>query len=494
MERDASASRAPNDHRPRPAHACAAAPIASLRKQYLETSIDGFAQFGLSPALHSALLSAGYREPTPIQRAAIPYLMQGRDVLGCAQTGTGKTAAFALPILHRLAAHPRERTRPAITALVLAPTRELASQIEASFVKYGRGTALRTAVIFGGVSKVSQIQALRRGVDILVATPGRLLDLMDQREVDLSQIRVFVLDEADRMLDMGFIHDVRRVIAKLPRKRQTLLFSATMPREIEALAARIMLEPERVAVDPVASVGEPISQGIYFVDTSAKLRLLVTLLRGDAAERALVFTRTKHGANRLADNLARAGVEAAAIHGNKSQSARERALEGFKSGEIRVVVATDIAARGIDIKGLSHVINYDMPVDPESYVHRIGRTGRAGQTGIALSFCAPQERPELMAIERLTRKRIDPIELPADLAHVAQGHSQGHGQGQGRSGQGRSGQGRSTQGRAIQGGSTSRPQPQPIALRERSPERPPTPAAKAPRPGYAPPRRRRGFA
>ena len=354
--------------------------------------------------------------------------MQGRDVLGCAQTGTGKTAAFALPILHLLAAQPRQRPKPAIFALVLAPTRELASQIEASFVKYGHGTAFRSAVIFGGVSKGPQVQALRRGLDILVATPGRLLDLMEQREVDLSQVRIFVLDEADRMLDMGFIHDVRRVISKLPQKRQTLLFSATMPNEIEALASRIMLQPQRVAVDPVASVGKPISQGVYFVDSSSKLRLLVSLLRSNDTDRALVFTRTKHAANRLTDNLVRAGLEAAAIHGNKSQSARERALEGFKRGDLRVVVATDIAARGIDIKGLSHVINYDMPVDPESYVHRIGRTGRAGLTGIALSFCAPQERPELLAIERLTRTRIDPIELPRDLARLPQTTSapQGH--------------------------------------------------------------------
>ena len=453
-------------------------PTASTSESdYLETSIDGFAQFGLSPVLHSAVTSAGYREPTPIQRAAIPHLMQGRDVLGCAQTGTGKTAAFALPILHQLAAQPRQRPRPAIAALILAPTRELASQIEASFVKYGRGTDLRSAVIFGGVSKVPQVQALRRGIDILVATPGRLLDLMQQREVDLSQVRIFVLDEADRMLDMGFIHDVRRVIAKLPQKRQTLLFSATMPSEIEALAARIMLQPQRVAVDPVASVGKPISQGVYFVDTSTKLRLLVSLLRSGDTERALVFTRTKRAANRLAENLVGAGLEAAAIHGNKSQSARERALEGFKRGDLRVVVATDIAARGIDIKGLSHVINYEMPVDPESYVHRIGRTGRAGQTGIALSFCAPQERPELLAIERLTRARIDPIELPSDLAHLPHA-SAPHGRSQQRPARSQQGPARSQQ----------------APLRSQSLDRPPAPPAKAPRPGYAPSRRRRGFA
>jgi ATP-dependent RNA helicase RhlE len=376
----------------------------------------GFDHLGLAPALCEAIRAAGYREPTPIQREAIPHVLAGRDVLGCAQTGTGKTAAFALPILHRLLAAPRGEGRPVIRALVLAPTRELAAQIGESFRHYGARSRLRHCVVFGGVGKHPQIEALRRGVDVLVATPGRLLDLLEGRHAALGRVEHLVLDEADRMLDMGFIHDVRRIAREVPGERQTLLFSATLPREIQQLAGRLLVDPVRVAVDPIASTCEPIEQSVYFVDTGRKLDLLLALLRGGEVDRALVFTRTKRGANRLADQLERARVAVAAIHGNKSQPARERALEGFKRGSTRVVVATDIAARGIDVKGLSHVINFDLPQDPESYVHRVGRTGRAGATGVALTLCSAGERPLLLAIERLTRRRLERRETPAGLA------------------------------------------------------------------------------
>jgi ATP-dependent RNA helicase RhlE len=387
----------------------------------LETTTTGFAGLGLSPALCEATVRAGYTEPTPIQREAIPHVAQGSDVLGCAQTGTGKTAAFALPIIQRLLEDPDPRPQRVIRALVLAPTRELAAQIGETFGAFQAGTGLRHHVVFGGVGKVPQIEALRRGIDVLVATPGRLIDLMNDGVVNLRCVQVFVLDEADRMLDMGFIHDVRRVITKIPPKRQTLLFSATMPREIEELANRILMKPVRIAVDPPSSVGLPISQSVYFVDVPTKMPLLATLLQADDIDRVLVFTRTKHGANRVAEGLIRAGFSASAIHGNKSQNARERTLSGFKNGEIRVVVATDIAARGIDIKDLSHVINYDVPEDPESYVHRIGRTGRAGRSGVALSFCSPQERPDLHTIEKLTRLRIAALEVPKQLASIPSG-------------------------------------------------------------------------
>jgi ATP-dependent RNA helicase RhlE len=368
---------------------------------------SAFAALGLSRSLCAAVCAAGYETPTPIQTRAIPDVLSGRDLLGCAQTGTGKTAAFALPILQHLARRGRLR------ALVLAPTRELAAQIGASFGTYGRGTGLRHHVIFGGVGKGPQKRALRAGLDILVATPGRLLDLMGEGLVDLSRIDHFVLDEADRMLDMGFIRDVRRIVQAIPRDRQTLFFSATMPDEIRALARNILRDPLHVAVDPVSSTREPTSQAVYFVEKQQKLGLLLRIL-GDRAldvDRALVFTRTKHGANKVAKQLDRASVAAAAIHGNKSQSARERALNGFKRGDLRVLVATDIAARGIDIKELSHVINYDLPNEPESYVHRVGRTGRAGLSGAAISFCATEERAYLRDIERLTRRQLDrPLE------------------------------------------------------------------------------------
>jgi ATP-dependent RNA helicase RhlE len=366
-----------------------------------------FADLGLCEPLQRAISASGYETPTPIQSQAIPHVLTGRDVLGSAQTGTGKTAAFALPIVHRLQV---TQTRGSIRALVLAPTRELAAQIGDSFERYAKVASLRTLVVFGGVSKHGQIRSLNRGVDVLVATPGRLLDLLQGGTVDLTSVETFVLDEADRMLDMGFIRDVKRITRLLPRDRQTLMFSATMPTAIDRLASSILHNPVRVAVDPISSTREPISQSVFFVEKPGKTRLLVQLLRADPMDRVLVFTRTKHGANRLVRNLVGAGFGAAAIHGNKSQSARIRALDEFKAGRIRVVVATDIAARGIDIKDLSHVVNFEVPNEPEGYVHRIGRTGRAGRSGVAISFCSSEERPYVRAIERLIRRRL--VEYP----------------------------------------------------------------------------------
>ncbi len=424
----------------------------------------GFDELDLHDTLHAALREAGYRTPTPIQRKAIPHVLDGQDVLGCAQTGTGKTAAFALPILDDLLRGDPGRGPRVIEALVLAPTRELAAQIHESFETYARGSRLRAAVIFGGVGKRPQEQALRRGVDVLVATPGRLLDLMNDGFVDLRHLRTFVLDEADRMLDMGFIHDVRRIAKAVPEERQTLLFSATMPGEIERLAASLLYEPVRLAVDPVSSTAPPIEQSVYFVDKSRKTDLLRQLLEAGEVERALVFTRTKHGANRLVQKLGRANIEASAIHGNKSQSAREAALRRFKAGETRVVVATDLAARGIDVKGLSHVINFDLPNEPETYVHRIGRTGRAGESGIALSLCAPDERAHLTAIERLTKKTFERRETPevlqvekrgADARAPRGGSSSRRGRG-GRSRSGGQGSTQSASSRAGRSGSGGR--------------------------------------
>ena len=375
----------------------------------------GFETLDLDPELIAVLQTLGYTEPTPIQRDAIPHALEARDVLACAQTGTGKTAAFALPILDELLRiEPDGRRRP-IRALVLAPTRELAAQIAESFRSYTPGGRIRCEVVFGGVGKRPQVTALRRGVDVLVATPGRLLDLMGDGEVDLSQVEMFVLDEADRMLDMGFIPDVRRITKALPRERQTLLFSATQPREIRELASRLLYEPVEVAVDPISSTVEPISQSVYFVDGPRKLDLLLTLLASDEIARALVFTRTKRGADRLARSLSREGVEAAAIHGDKSQSTRVRTLEGFKRGRTRVLVATDVAARGIHVEDIDTVINFDIPNEPETYVHRVGRTGRAGASGTALSLCGADEREQLASIERLTRRKIQKLETPTTL-------------------------------------------------------------------------------
>lgn len=368
-----------------------------------------FSELNLIEPILRAVAAEGYDVPTPIQEQAIPHVLAGRDLLGCAQTGTGKTAAFALPILQRLVegqAPQSQAARRPIRVLVLTPTRELAAQIDESFATYGRHLRLRHTVIFGGVSQRPQEQALAAGPDILVATPGRLLDLCSQGKVSLRDLQIFVLDEADRMLDMGFIHDVRRIIALLPERRQTLFFSATMPPDIQELSKRILVDPARVAVTPVASTAEKIRQSVCFVDGADKRALLERVLGDPAIKRALVFTRTKHGANRVAAQLARARIGAEAIHGNKSQNARERALASFKRGDTRVLVATDIAARGIDVEGISHVINFDLPEVPESYVHRIGRTARAGASGEALSFCIGEERPLLHAIERLIRMRI----------------------------------------------------------------------------------------
>jgi ATP-dependent RNA helicase RhlE len=372
-----------------------------------------FSELGLIPALLSAVAAEGYVVPTPIQAQAIPHVLAGRDLLGLAQTGTGKTAAFALPILQRLSLKTPPRgpkaARP-IRCLVLTPTRELASQIGESFTTYGKQLALRNTVIFGGVGDAAQKQVLRDGIDILVATPGRLLDLAGQGHVELRGLEVFVLDEADRMLDMGFIHDVRRVIALLPRHRQTLFFSATMPREAQELADQLLHDPETVAVVPPATTVEKVDQEVYFVEKNDKRALLVDVLREAAMRRVLVFSRTKHGANRIAEHLVKNQIGAEAIHGNKSQNARERALAGFKTGRTRVLVATDIAARGIDIDDVTHVINFDIPEVPETYVHRIGRTARAGAAGMALSFCDAEERGDLRAIEKLTRQQIPVVE------------------------------------------------------------------------------------
>lgn len=365
----------------------------------------------LMPELLTAVKACGYEEPTPIQRETIPPVLEGRDVLGCAQTGTGKTAAFALPILQRLHTDRKQhQNRRSIRALILTPTRELALQIMENFVDYGKNLPLRSCVIFGGVGQSPQVQQLRRGVDILVATPGRLNDLIGQGFIALDHIEIFVLDEADRMLDMGFIHDVKKVIALLPKKRQTLFFSATMPAEVEKLALGILNEPVTVKVDPVSSTVDTIEQYLYLVDKANKKLLLADLLNKPEVESALVFTRTKHGADRVVRELSRAGINARAIHGDKSQNVRQEALAQFKSGKVKVMIATDIAARGIDIAGLSHVVNYDLPNEPESYVHRIGRTGRAGHEGVAISFCCIDEMKDLKAIERLIGKEIPRME------------------------------------------------------------------------------------
>jgi ATP-dependent RNA helicase RhlE len=361
-----------------------------------------FEQLNLIEPILKALNTEGYTTPTPIQEQAIPIVLSRRDLLGCAQTGTGKTAAFAIPILQIL--HEEKaagNTHKGIKALILTPTRELAIQIDESFAAYGKNLNLKHLVIFGGVSQGPQTNALRNGVDILIATPGRLLDLVEQRYINLSQIQLFVLDEADRMLDMGFIHDVKKIITKIPAKRQTLFFSATMPGEIAKLSSTILDNPAKVQVTPVSSTAETIQQSMYFVEKDNKKHLLIHLLKDKTIKSALVFTRTKHGADKVVKELSRAGIGAEAIHGNKSQNARQRALGNFKSGHTRVLVATDIAARGIDVDDLSHVINFELPNIPETYVHRIGRTGRAGASGIALSFCDMEEKEFLRDIQKL---------------------------------------------------------------------------------------------
>jgi ATP-dependent RNA helicase RhlE len=371
-----------------------------------------FADLRLAEPILRSLAQEQYQTPTPIQREAIPHILAGRDLMGCAQTGTGKTAAFALPILHRLTGKPHDHHRNGASArkvrcLILAPTRELAVQIDESFRVYGRHLKLKHAVVFGGVSQQGQVHAIARGVDVLVATPGRLLDLVNQRLVDLSAVEIFVLDEADRMLDMGFIHDIRKLVAMLPKHgRQNLMFSATMPPDIRTLAGTILHHPASVEVTPAASTVEKVDQSVYFVDRKNKPQLLAHLIHSTAISRALVFTRTKHGADRVVRQLFQAGIRAEAIHGNKTQGARQRALTNFKNGKTPILIASDIAARGIDVDDISHVFNYDLTHEPETYVHRIGRTARAGAEGCAISFCDGEERANLVAIERLIRQKI----------------------------------------------------------------------------------------
>jgi ATP-dependent RNA helicase RhlE len=369
-------------------------------------NVNSFTELNLSAPLLKAVAAEGYDQPTPIQARAIPELLAGRDLLGIAQTGTGKTAAFALPILENLAKRDDRPQRGSCRALVLTPTRELASQIAESFKTYGRNLKLSRAVVFGGVGIGNQINILRNGVDILIATPGRLVDLIERRALSLAKVEIFVLDEVDQMLDLGFIHAIRKITGLLPPVRQNLFFSATMPKEIAGLAQGLLRNPARVEVAPVATTVDRVSQSVIHVEQAKKLGLLNELLRDVSMYRTLVFTRTKHGADKVMKGLSKSGFTVAAIHGNKSQSNRERALAGFKAGKIRVLVATDIAARGIDIDQVTHVVNYDLPHVPESYVHRIGRTARAGAEGVAIAFCSPDERPLLRDIERTIRQQV----------------------------------------------------------------------------------------
>lgn len=367
-----------------------------------------FSELQLIQPLLSALETKGYSQPTPIQEQSIPSILAGKDIFGCAQTGTGKTASFALPILQLLSAKQPQQKR-SIKALVLAPTRELAIQISENFTAYSSNLNIRHTTIFGGVSQGKQVSAIKNGVDVLIATPGRLLDLMQQGYIHLNSIEYFVLDEADRMLDMGFIHDIKKVIAKLPQKKQTLFFSATAAPEIMTLANTLLVNPVKVSVTPVSTAAELVQQKVYYVSKENKRSLLTHVLKGDSIDHALVFTRTKHGADKVAKILNSSGIKAEAIHGNKSQNARERALKGFKNRTIRVLVATDIASRGIDVDKLSHVINFELPEVAETYVHRIGRTGRAGSSGIAMSFCTEDEMPYWKSITRLIKSSVEVV-------------------------------------------------------------------------------------
>jgi ATP-dependent RNA helicase RhlE len=415
-----------------------------------------FEDLHLIEPILKALKTEGYTNPTPIQEQAIPIILKKRDLLGCAQTGTGKTAAFAIPMLQLLfenkSAVPDNR---AIKALILTPTRELAIQIDESFRSYGRHTGLRHTVIFGGVNQYAQVESLKKGIDILVATPGRLLDLMNQKIISLQHLQFFVLDEADRMLDMGFVHDVKKIITRIPAKRQTLFFSATMPPEIQKLADTILVNPEKVEVTPVSSTADTIKQAVYFVGKADKKRLLLHMLEDKSIVTALVFTRTKHGADKVVVDLSKAGIKAEAIHGNKSQNARQRALNNFKSKATRVLVATDIAARGIDVDELGHVFNYELPNVPETYVHRIGRTGRAGANGIAYSFCDGEELEYLRDINKLISKTIPVIEdHPFPLSDAEKNAGPAPAKSSGRSGGGggnRSGSFRSSGAKRISG-------------------------------------------
>jgi ATP-dependent RNA helicase RhlE len=397
--------------------------------------LTSFNDFMLNDAITRALADEAYLAPTPIQAQTIPIVISGRDVVGIAQTGTGKTAAFALPILHRLATSPRPLERKSCRILVLSPTRELSGQILDSFRTYGRYVRVRTALAIGGVSIGAQARSLLNGVDVLVATPGRLLDLVKSNALRLGEVECLVLDEADRMLDMGFIHDIRKIVAKLPIKRQTLMFSATMPRAIAELAAHMLRDPVKVAVSPTASTVERVEQRIIRVDRAAKPAILIDVLRSEKIDRALIFTRTKHGADKVVRGLVRGGFGAEAIHGNKSQNQRERVLAAFRKGEIRILVATDIAARGIDVDGVSHVVNFDLPNVPETYVHRIGRTARAGAEGVAISLCDGEEAAFLRDIEKLIRmtlpvsdRRADPVsDRRADQRRAKPPHNAGDG-------------------------------------------------------------------
>ncbi len=368
-----------------------------------------FEQLNLIQPLLGPLDKMGYVEPTPIQQQSIPHILEGRDIFGCAQTGTGKTAAFALPILQMLDAK-RVGPKSGIKALILAPTRELALQINENFELYAENLNIKHCVIFGGVNQHSQVNALRNGINVLIATPGRLLDLMGQGFIKLNQVEYFVLDEADRMLDMGFIHDIKRILPKLPEKKQTIFFSATAAPDIKKLADGLLKNPVSVNVTPVSSASELVEQSVYYVEKDKKRSLLQYVLKNNDIEHALVFTRTKHGADKVAKELNKSGIRAEAIHGNKSQNARERALAGFKDRTIRILVATDIASRGIDVDRLSHVINFEIPEVAETYVHRIGRTGRAGSLGVAMSFCATEEIPYMKSVTKLLNKKINVVE------------------------------------------------------------------------------------
>ena len=369
-----------------------------------------FEDLQLMPEILKALKDEGYTEPTSIQEKAIPLVLKREDVLGSAQTGTGKTAAFAIPIIQHLAKRQKPDGKRKVTALVVTPTRELALQIAESFTAYGRYTQIKNTVIYGGVGQGAQTDALRRGVDVLVATPGRLLDLMDQGYITLHHVRYFVLDEADRMLDMGFIHDIKKIIAKLPKERQSLFFSATMPKNIVQLSNQILINPKKIAVSPVSSTAETIQQFLYMTNRENKRELLLHILKDASMQQVLVFSRTKHGSDRIVRNLKKKNIECAAIHGDKSQNQRQKALKSFKNGQIRVLVATDIAARGIDIDKLRHVINYDIPNESETYVHRIGRCGRAGEDGISISICEPEENAYIRDIEKLIKKKIEVVQ------------------------------------------------------------------------------------
>ncbi|MFI5016077.1 MAG: DEAD/DEAH box helicase [Hyphomicrobiales bacterium] len=450
--------------------------------------MTNFNELRLAAPLLKALAGENYIVPTPIQTQAIPHILAGKDLLGIAQTGTGKTAAFALPMLQRLAAANRRPEARTCRALILSPTRELASQIAESFKTYGRHMNLTTAVVFGGVSGRPQVQALARGVDILVATPGRLIDHLDSRALRLDRVEIFVLDEADQMLDMGFIHAIRRIVPKLPKIRQSLFFSATMPRDIATLANELLRDPVKVAVTPVATTVDKVDQRVIFVETSRKRALLADILGAEEMARTLVFTRTKHGADRVVKHLEGAGIGCAAIHGNKSQNQRERALEAFKSGRNKVLIATDIAARGIDIDAVTHVVNFDLPNIPESYVHRIGRTARAGAAGVAISFCDAEEKAHLRDIEKLIRMQLPASgQVAASTGAAAPGrpaprheharprqdrpHGQSQGQGPRGSRHGRKpaphAQGRPATGGASQGGRRPASQEKPAQKRSR---------------------------